>query len=307
MSATLHQQAEPEQQRQQGGGADRDHGAHRALDQADRREDAHRPAGLLQLAALDQPGVDVQRQVLRVERRVGLIEGDLLALVHAQPAGGAETPVGPRGEDHHAEIVGHQQLLRGAAPQRLGVIQIDLDHQHAEHLVAVAHRRAEVVAALAGGGAEAEEAPKTPFHGLAEVGAEGEVAIDEAVFLVPVGSGQGVAVGRHQVDHVGAGLVAQALEQPVGVVADLGRVLLQHGAQGGQVTEDARQHLVAVERAEQVGDVQVQGLTVLFGQLVAVVTLGELLQRPEQWRQQQGQQGEIAPAGAVGSEKCGHA
>ena len=188
------------------------------------------------------------------------------------------------------------------------MVEVDLDHQHAEDAALVAHGGAEVVTALAGGGAEAEETPQATLHGLTKIGAEGEVAVDEAVFLVPVGSCKRIALRVHQVDHVGAGLVAQAFEQAIGIVPH-GRCfgLLQDCSQSWQVAEDARQYLVAVQRAEQVGDIEIEGLTVLLGQLVAVVALGELLQRPEQRREQQGQQGEVAPARATGRMQCSHA
>ena len=108
VSAALHQQAEPEQQSKQGGSADGDHGAHRSLDQVDRRKDAHRPTGLLEFTALDQPGIDVQGQVARLQSWVGLVGGDLLALVRFQRAGGAKPPLRLRGQNDHAEVVGHQ-------------------------------------------------------------------------------------------------------------------------------------------------------------------------------------------------------
>ncbi len=310
MPPALHQQAEPEQQRQEGRGTDGDHGAHRSLDQTDGRQDAHRPVDLLEFATLDQPGIDIQRQVPRIECGVGLIEADLFAFVLLQPAGGAKAPLRLRGQDHHAEVVGHQQPFRRIAPERLGMVQVDLDHQHADGLFIVVHGGAEVVAALAGGIAEAEEAsePALSFHGLAEVRPKGEVAPDEAVRVVPVGGGQRGAFQVHQVDHIGTGLPVQLLQQAIGAVAHR-RLFgaMQSGAQRGQVTEDARQYFVAAQDAQQVGDIEIERLAILFDQLVAVITLGQLLQRPEQRRQQQGQQGQVAPAGATRSYGCGHA
>ena len=158
-----------------------------------------------------------------------------------------EAPVGLRGENHHAVIVGDQQLFRAIAPERFGVVEVDLDHHHAEHSRALAHRGGKEVAALAGGGAEAEEASGTTLDGFAEIRAVGEIALDEAVGAVPVGGGQGLAVGTHQVDHVGTGLLLQATEQAVGLVAQVIVVtLLQQLAQGRQLAEDRWQHLVTV-------------------------------------------------------------
>ena len=55
-----------------------------------------------------------------------------------------------------------------------------------------------------------------------------------------------------------------------------------------------------MQSAQQVGDVEVEGLTVLSGQFAAVVTLGQMFQRPQQWRQTQREQGQAAPAGSAG-------
>ncbi len=99
------------------------------------------------------------------------------------------------------------------------MVEVDLDHQCAEVLLTVTHGGGKVVAALAGGGAETEEAPRAAGDGLAEIWAEGEIALDEGVGLFPVGGGQGLAVGVHQVDHVGAGLRADLIQQTVGAVA----------------------------------------------------------------------------------------
>ena len=73
---------------------------------------------------------------------------------------------------------------------------------------------------------------------------------------------------------------------------------IQHGAQRGQVAEDLRQHFIAVQGAQQVGDVEVEGLAILPGQFAAVIALGQVLQRPQQRCQAQCQQGEAAPAGS---------
>ena len=208
---------------------------------------------------------------------------------------------GGQGQDHDAAPQGQgPDLAQLAAVVGVDLRQVDLDHQHPEDLLAIAYRGAKVVAAFAGRGAEPEEAPQPALHGLPEVRAKGEVAADEAVLGIPVGGRQGHAAGIHQIDDVGAGAPLQLLEQAVGLVLHrryLG--VLQRRTQLGQVAENARQHFVAVQRAEQVGDVEVEGLPVLFGQLVAVIALGQLLQRPEQRREQQCQEQEVAPAWAA--------
>ncbi|MNS81805.1 hypothetical protein D3C72_1155270 [compost metagenome] len=219
-----------------------------------------------------------------------------------------EAPVAARGDDHHTVGIGHHELLRGLAPEGLGVVQVHLDHQDADDPLAVAHRAGEEVAALARGSAEAEEAPLLAGQGLTEIGAEGEIAADEAVGLIPVGGAEGQAGGAHQVDHVGAGFQPDFGQQAVGLGLEAGVLRLgQQGAQGRQVGQDGRQHLVAAQRAQQIGDVEVQGLAILLGQGLAVVALAEVLQRPEQRRQQQRQQHQAAPAWAMGSGDGRHA
>ena len=48
-----------------------------------------------------------------------------------------------------------------------------------------------------------------------------------------------------------------------------------------QVAEDLRQGFVAVQGAEQVGDVQVEGLAVLRGQFFLVIAFGQVMQGPQ--------------------------
>jgi len=144
------------------------------------------------------------------------------------------------------------------------VVQIDLDHQHTHDTLAVAHGGSEEVAAFGRGGALAEKAPQMAGHGFDEVRTEREVTADEAVRFVPIGGGQGIATDVHQVHHFGAGLVDDVLEQAVGIGDGFEAERVgQHAAQRREVAEDLRQGFVAVQGAEQVGDVQVEGLAVL--------------------------------------------
>ncbi|MNH03513.1 hypothetical protein D3C79_627780 [compost metagenome] len=282
VAAPLHHQAGQQHQHQQGASADGHHGLHRTVDQHAWGEDADLPAGFLDVAGLADPGVLVEHQRLRGLGRVGLDGDDGLALGLGQRAGRAEAPVGPRGQDDHAIVVGQQQLLGGAAPQGFGVVEVDLDHQYANDAVTVMHGGGKEVAALGRRGALAEEAPQAAGHGFVEVGAEGEVAADEAVALVPVGGGQGVAADVHQVHHLGASLLDDVLEQAVGVCHRFQAERVgQHPAQRRQVAENLRQGFVAVQGTEQVGDVQVEGLAVLRGQFFLVVTFGQVMQGPQ--------------------------
>ena len=70
------------------------------------------------------------------------------------------------------------------------------------------------------------------------------------------------------------------------------RVVLGRGqgsTQGRQVAEQGGQHFIALKGAEQVGDEQVEGLAVALQQFFPVVALGQLLHRPQQRQQHQGQ------------------
>ncbi|MNE04573.1 hypothetical protein D3C80_971100 [compost metagenome] len=86
------------------------------------------------------------------------------------------------------------------------MVQIDLDHQHADDVFAVAHGCGEKVAAFSRGGTQAEEAPEPAGDSLPEIRAKGEVTADEAVGFVPIGRGQGIAFHIHQVHDLCAGL-----------------------------------------------------------------------------------------------------
>jgi hypothetical protein len=166
MAAALHHQAGQQHGHQQRTGADGHDRLHRAVDQGARREDADLPAGFLDVAGLGEPGVVVQAQRLRRLGRVGLDGDDRLALGFGQLTGSAKAPVRARGEDDHAVLVGQQQLFGGTAPQGFGVVEVDLDHQHADHPLTVVHGGGEEVAALGRRGALAEEAPQVAVHGF---------------------------------------------------------------------------------------------------------------------------------------------
>ena len=231
--AALHQQPQQQHQHQQRGAAHGNDRAHRAVDQRARREDFHVPAGLGDSRGLAQPSAAAEAQRLRVAGGVGLDSNDGLAFFGGQWPRGAESPLRARSEDHHAVVVGDQQLFRGIAPQAFGVVQVDLHHQHADDGIAVTHRGGEEVAALGRGGAQAEEPAEAPGHGFAEIRTEGKVAPDKAVLFVPVGRGEGLAGGVHQIHHLYPGLGGDVLEQLVGidqVGADVGRA--QCSAQG---------------------------------------------------------------------------
>ena len=159
-----------------------------------------------------QPGIHVQVQRLRVASRVGQDGENGLTLFLRQLTGGSKAPLRARGQDDHAVVVGHQQLFWGFTPQAFGVIKVDLDHQYTDFLVAVCDGGGKKVAALARRCAQPEEAPQLALHRFAEIGAKGEVTTNEAVFFVPVGRGQRVAVGVHQVHDLSAGLSADVIE-----------------------------------------------------------------------------------------------
>ncbi|MNJ34340.1 hypothetical protein D3C77_290480 [compost metagenome] len=116
MASTLHHQAQQQHQHQQGCGTNGQHCAHRAVDDGPWRQDAGLPTGFFDGFGLDQPGSPVEVQWLRRLGRVGLDRNDRFAFGIGQRPGGAEAPVGARGQDDHAIVVGDQQLLRRLAP-----------------------------------------------------------------------------------------------------------------------------------------------------------------------------------------------
>ncbi|MNZ13559.1 hypothetical protein D3C78_304620 [compost metagenome] len=105
---------------------------------------------------------------------------------------------------------------------------------------------------------------------------------DETIGLIPVGGGLGEAVGAHHIDDVGAGALADFCELAVGCRASrFVAGVLEGGLQDGQASENGGEIFIAVQCAQQVGDVEVEGLTVLLGELLAVVALGEVVEGPE--------------------------
>ncbi|VVN03631.1 hypothetical protein PS623_03418 [Pseudomonas fluorescens] len=148
VAPALHHQTGQQDQHQQCAGANCHDRLHRAVDEDVRGKDAHLPAGFLDVAGLDQPGLGVEVERLRCLGRVGLDGEHRRALRRSQRAGGTEAPVRARGQHHYAVLIGQQQLLGGIAPESFGVVEVDLDHQHADHPLAIAHRSREEVAAL---------------------------------------------------------------------------------------------------------------------------------------------------------------
>ncbi|MNO88937.1 hypothetical protein D3C76_804050 [compost metagenome] len=297
------QQGQQQQQGQQRGAADQQDVAHRVVHQRARAVDAHRPAGLGQSAALADPVLLANPQRLRMHHRVGNVLRDLPLLRRRQLPAGTEAPRRVGRHDHHALVVLHHQLLRRVAPQPFHVFQVHLDHQHAEQPVALAHLAGEEVATPVRRRPQPEEPRQLAAQRFLVVGAEGEVVADEGVRLVPVGCGLGHAVREHQVDHVGAGAFTDFRQLAVGRgLRFLAGGLLQGCPQGRQLAQDRRQVLIAPQRAEQVGDVEVEGLPVLLGQFFAVVAVGEVVEGPEQRGQDQEQQDGGTPAGE--REEC---
>src|SRR3546814_5446319 len=84
----------------------------------------------------------------------------------------------------------------------------------AEDPFAIRYLRGEVVAALAGGGAEREVAAEAALHGVLEVGPVAEVLTDEGEVACPVAGGEGRALGVHEIGILGAGQDVHRLGQP---------------------------------------------------------------------------------------------
>ncbi|MNJ46693.1 hypothetical protein D3C77_418300 [compost metagenome] len=145
VTSALHDQAQQQHQHQQASTTDGNHGVDRAIDEGSRCKNAHLPARFFDGLGLDQPRLGNKVQWLRGLSRVGLDGGDGFAFGISKRPGGTKAPVGTRGKDHHAVMVGEQQLLRCLAPQGFGVVQVYLNHQGADDFFAVAHRSGEEI------------------------------------------------------------------------------------------------------------------------------------------------------------------
>ncbi|MCY1452586.1 hypothetical protein D9M71_695150 [compost metagenome] len=119
------------------------------------------------------------------------------------------------------------------------MLEIDLDHQDAKQLVAVANFVGEEIAAAFGGCPQAEKLSLLTLDRILVVRAEGEVVADETIGLIPVGGGLGEAVGAHHIDDVGAGALADFCELAVGCRASrFVAGVLEGGLQDGQASEN---------------------------------------------------------------------
>src|SRR3546814_366477 len=85
--------------------------------------------------------------------------------------------------------------LLARCPAALGLVEAHLHHRVAEDPFAIRYLRGEVVAALAGGGAEREVAAEAALHGVLEVGPVAEVLTGEGEVACPVAGGEGRALG----------------------------------------------------------------------------------------------------------------
>ncbi len=182
------------------------------------------------LAALGELLHAAARQ--RLQRLFGIAPGIDQAAAHlvAQRAQIAEAPGRAVGEDDDIQRVGDQQDARLADPVALHLFQLELDHQHAEHLaVGILHRAGEEVAGNAGGDADGEIAAAVVPHRIAEIRAEGVVVANEAAPVAPVAGGDGLAVAVEQVQHRGAGCVVLLFQALVELAAQ--RAVARFGEQ----------------------------------------------------------------------------
>ena len=167
---------------------------------------AHQTGAVVQFSQLHHPqGVEGAAVVL-----LGLVEGTAGGIV--QGLQGGEFPVRHRGQDDHAVLVRHQGRSLHGGPGLFQLLQAHLEHRHAHRALGVGQGRGQVVTRLASGGADAEEAAAARIHGLAEIGAEGEVFPQVAIRAAPVAGGHDPAIDVEDVDGKGAGPLVELLE-----------------------------------------------------------------------------------------------
>ncbi|MNN03276.1 hypothetical protein D3C81_1159580 [compost metagenome] len=169
-----------------------------------------------------------------------------------------EAPRRVAGEDDDAVVVADEGLQLGALPALLQRVEADLHHCHADDLPVVAQAVGQVVAGLAGGAADAVEAPGPALQGVLEVGAEGQVLALEAVGIAPVAGGQHPAAAVEQVDRAAAAALVEAFE----VLVDPGAARLarrqQQAADAVFKLQQAGQVGVGADRAFHRARVQLQ-------------------------------------------------
>src|SRR3546814_16984348 len=104
----------------------------------------------------------------------------------------AVAPGRPAGDEDDAVRIGDDDVvLLARCPAAHDLVEAHLHHHGAEDPFAIRYLRGEVVAALAGGGAEREVAAEAALHGVLEVGPVAEVLTDEGGVHVPIAGGEG--------------------------------------------------------------------------------------------------------------------
>ena len=130
-------------------------------------------------------------------------------------------------------LIGHHHHVGGAQPLALQLVQGDLDGHQADHLAPlVVDGLRQEVAGLAGGGADAVEAPAARGQGLLHVGAEVVVLAHVVARRAPVAGGHGNAMAVDQGQGRGLAGAVGPLQLAVQVVHIARRQrVLQRGAQ----------------------------------------------------------------------------
>ncbi|MNQ75112.1 hypothetical protein D3C85_898920 [compost metagenome] len=260
-----------------------------------RRSPVRRGAGVADL--LDAVAQRRARQRLQFLQRPPVVlqaARQALAGVRPQRPHRLEPPRRVAGEDDDAVLVADVGLQPRPLPALLEGVQAHLDHRHADDPLALAQAVGQVVAGLAGGAADAVEAPRLALHGVLEIGAERQVLAEEAARLAPVAGGQHPPGG---VQHVGGQAAAAAVEALEVIVDPLPPVVAGRLQQAPHVfveLEQAGQVVVLGDLAFHRAGVQLQlALAVLgqgadarpFAEAVAGIAAAE-----HQREQQQGQQ-----------------
>ena len=171
-----------------------------------------------------------------------------------------EAPASDRGDQDHAMRIGDDGDAGAPRPGRLDIVELHLDHDHAERLPAAIDPAREIQARPAADRAQREQLRSAALHRVAEIGPKAIDLADEAGRQLPVARRDRPAMAIDDVDHRGIGARGQQLERGV-------QPALRHRIAAAQrrrnlriLAEDQRQQPELLELARQQPDMRARGL-----------------------------------------------
>ncbi|MCY1424638.1 hypothetical protein D9M71_403930 [compost metagenome] len=244
---------------------------------------------------LDTVGDFLSRQRFQfIQRPPVILQAARQALLdfRGQRAHRLEPPRRVAGEDDDAVLVADKSFKACPLPAFFHGLQAHLDHRYTNDLAVFFEAVGKEITRLAGGAADAVEAPWLATHGVLEIGAERQVFTEETVDIAPVAGGLDPAGGVEDEDRPATAAAVQAFKV---FVDRLAVFAIGFGEQVGNVVfklQQARQVGVLADLALDRARVQLELALAVFAQGADAVVFADHEtghaqtdhQQDDQWR-----------------------